>query len=175
VKKSRTVLIVDEEASFRCLLAAALRDRGIEAFEARDAFEAFQKVSNLCNENLPPDLLIIAIQMKVVNGAALLDRLAERGHAFPVVFTSYFMDEALFAGLMRKQCVDFIEKPAPPEEVAARIADTLHKGEEDRLPSRAVFRRKGGDAMIIEWSRPGPKGQERGRIGVPEGGKGRYG
>lgn len=156
--KRKTILIVDEEASFRCLLAAALRDLGFEAFEAQDAFEAFQKVSHLCEEGSSPDLLVVAIQMKMVNGAALLDRLEERGHTFPVVFTSYFMDEALFAGLMRKQCVDFVEKPSPPEEVAARIVGILGKSEGDRLPSRAVFRRKGGDAMIIEWSRPGPKG-----------------
>ena len=158
MEKRKTILIVDEEASFRCLLAAALRDLGFEALEARDAFEAFQKVSNLREEDLVPDLLVVAIQMKVVNGAALLDRFEERGHTFPVVFTSYFMDEALFAGLMRKQCVDFIEKPSPPEDVAARLADIVQKGEGSRLPSRAVFRRKGGDTMIIEWSRPEAKG-----------------
>ena len=158
--EKKLILIVDEETSFRSDLAKAVTDLDCEVLEARDAFEAFQKVSSLNEKGRSPDLLVVAALMNAVNGAELMDRLEERGHFFPVVFTSYFMDEALFAGLMRKQCVDFIEKPAAPAEVAARIAAILQGGEGNRLPSRAVFRRKGGDEMIIEWSRPEPEAEK---------------
>ena len=63
---------------------------------------------------------------------------------------------------MRRQCRDYIEKPANPEEVASRIKLILLNGEADTLPSTAVFRRKGGDAMIIEWCRPGREKKREG-------------
>jgi CheY-like chemotaxis protein len=152
----KRVLIVDEEASFRKPLAEALTDLGCEALEVGDAFEAFKVVSSLAEEGKSVDLLVAAIQLSVVSGVELLDRLEEHGHSPAVVFTSYFMDESLFAGLMRRQCVDFLEQPVPPEEAAARIFEILGRNGKTAPPSRAVFRRKGGDELIIEWNRSKP-------------------
>lgn len=149
----KRVLIVDEEASFREPLAAALADLGYDAQKARDAFEAFTVVASLAEAGQTVDLMVVAVQMSVVSGVELLDRLEEHGHSPAVIFTSYFMDESLFAGLMRRQCVDFLEKPAEAAEAAAGIAAILEGRMTDRSPSRAVFRRKGGDELVIEWNR----------------------
>jgi DNA-binding response OmpR family regulator len=150
----KNVLIVDQEESFRVSLGSALKREGFETDEAGDAFEAFQKISRSGEKGLSYDLLVVSIQMPVVNGVELLDRLEEHSLHFPTLFTTYFMDEDLFAGLLRRQCRDYIEKPATPEEAVARIKAILQNGEAEALPSTAVFRRKGGDAMIIEWRRP---------------------
>ena len=146
------VLIVDEEADFRTDLAAALEGSGFETSEAGDGFEAFEKILRLRERGQTFDLLVAPIRMSVQSGVELVRRLEEHRLDLPTLFTTYFMDEHLFAGLMRSQCRDYIEKPVASAEVAGRVRRILEEGEA-ALPSGAVFSRRGGDGMRIEWFR----------------------
>lgn len=149
----KRVLIVDQEETFRHLLGTALEGEGFEADGAGDAFGAFERISRSQERGHSYDLIVVAVQMPVVSGVELLDRLEEHSLHIPALLTTYFMDEDLFAGLMRSQCRDYIEKPAEAKEVVARIRAILQNGEAGTLPSTAVFRRKGGDSLVIEWRR----------------------
>ena len=151
-KVKNRVLIVDEEAGFCADLAAALKGPGFETSEAGDGFKAFEKILHLRERGQTFDLLVAPIRMSVQGGVELLRRLEEHGLDLPTLFTTYFMDEHLFAGLMRSQCRDYIEKPVAAAEVAERVRRILAEGEK-ALPSGAVFSRRGGDGMKVEWFR----------------------
>ena len=153
------MLIVDEEADFRAGLAVALNKLGFETGEAGDGFEAFEEILRLRERGRTFDLLVAPIRMSVQGGVELLRRLEEHRIDLPTLFTTYFMDEHLFAGLMRSQCRDYIEKPVAAAEVAARVRRILEEGEE-ALPSGAIFSRRGGDGMRVEWFRSDRKKRE---------------
>lgn len=146
------VLIVDEEADFRADLVVALGRSGFETGEAGDGFEAFEKMLRLRERGQTFDLLVVPIRMSVQGGVELLRRLEEHRIEIPTLFTTYFMDEYLFAGLMRSQCRDYIEKPVAADVVAERVRRILKEGEKT-LPSGAIFSRRGGDGMRVEWFR----------------------
>jgi DNA-binding NtrC family response regulator len=150
------VLIVDEETDFRSDLAVALKVSGFETSEADDGFEAFEKILRRRERGETFDLLVAPIRMSVQGGVELLQRLEEYGMDLPTLFTTYFMDEYLFAGLMRSQCRDYIEKPVAAAEVAERVRRIL-EGAGETLPSGAVFSRKGGAGMRVEWFRSDSK------------------
>ena len=155
-KVKNLVLIVDEEADFRADLTAALKSTGFETSEAGDVFEAFEKMLRLRERGQTFDLLVAPIRMSGQGGVELLRRLEEHGMDLPTLFTTYFMDEHLFAGLMRSQCRDYIEKPVAAAEVAERVRRIL-EGTAEALPSGAVFSRRGGAGMRVEWFRSDSK------------------
>ena len=110
------ILVVDDDTDFREGLRAALEMKGYQVEEAGNGKEALEKIVEK-----PPLLVLLDLQMPVMNGRELLQRLrgAPETREIPVVIISGFGFE-WEAELMGAQ--GYIGKPFEPPELEKTIA-----------------------------------------------------
>ncbi|MBI4463072.1 MAG: response regulator [Acidobacteria bacterium] len=121
----RRILIAEDDAASRELLAEILSNLGYEVVEACDGGEALQKI-----EETAPDLILLDIQMPVLDGFAVVRRLREhpRFCSRPVVaVTAYAMqgdrEQTLQAGFN-----GYLSKPVDAAVLRVEIERHLRMG-----------------------------------------------
>jgi two-component system, NtrC family, response regulator HydG len=127
------VLIVDDEAAFRQMLAAAISTAGYEARTARSGEEALEAAGAFA-----PDLVVMDVRMgpRAMTGLEALERFRERYPDVPVVLATAFGDVQTAVAAMKAGALDFLEKPIDLGELRRIVADAL--GAEDAPPERAA-------------------------------------
>jgi len=119
-----TILIVDDEADIVSVLQKRLVDTGYEVMVASDGQEALENINQK-----KPDLILLDIMMPRLDGMGLKQKLNEREELsdIPIIFlTAKTTSEGKLQGL-RLMVDDYITKPFEPEELLARIENTLTK------------------------------------------------
>ena len=113
------ILVVDDDTDFREGLRAALEMKGYQVEEAGNGKEALERI-----EKKPPLLVLLDLQMPVMNGRELLQKLRAVPDTkdVPVVIISGFGFE-WEAELMGAQ--GYVGKPFEPEELERTIAALL--------------------------------------------------
>ena len=113
------ILVVDDDMDFREGLRAALEMKGYQVEEAANGRDALEQI-----EKKPPLLVLLDLQMPVMNGRELLQKLraAPGTKDVPVVIISGFGFE-WEAELMGAQ--GYVGKPFEPEELERTIAALL--------------------------------------------------
>jgi len=119
VRRWPYILVVDDDTDFREGLRAALEMKGYQVEEAGNGKEALEQI-----EKKPPLLVLLDLQMPVMNGRELLQKLraAPDTKDVPVVIISGFGFE-WEAELMGAQ--GYVGKPFEPEELERTIAGLL--------------------------------------------------
>ncbi|MGE0709648.1 MAG: sigma-54-dependent transcriptional regulator [Planctomycetota bacterium] len=104
------VLVVDDDAEMRAMLAAALRRRGYEVTTSRDANNALGELSQRSIDAIVTDL-----RMRGLDGVQLCDRVLANYPGLPVIVMTAFgsMDAAVAA--LRAGAADFLAKPFKPD------------------------------------------------------------
>lgn len=106
--RTRTVLVVDDTADVRELVALQLRALGYDVIEAADGREAVELAHLVC-----PGLILMDLSMPVLDGFEATRRI--RGLAktrdVPVVAVTAFRDEDTRRRALEAGCVDFVGKP----------------------------------------------------------------
>jgi len=112
------VLLVDDSASVRAEMAAALRERGLNVTTAENGLMAISAA--LKSE---PDLLLTDVEMPEMDGWTLL-RMA-RGRKklahVPVVFLTALSDDMSRLQGYRMEVDDYLPKGLSPDEIVARL------------------------------------------------------
>ena len=113
------ILVVDDDADFRSGLRMALEMKGYQVEEAEDGEKALAALAEK-----PPLLVLLDLQMPVMNGREMLQRMRANAELkdVPVVIISGFGFE-WEAELMGAQ--GFVGKPFEPEELQKTIAGLL--------------------------------------------------
>lgn len=119
-----TVLIVDDSATAREMLASILKKMGMNAIEARDGVEAQEKI-----QANPPDIVVMDIIMPRMNGYDLCRWLKKDpiGQKIPVLMCSSKAEEFdRYWGI--KQGADaYITKPFHPAELIQTVKSLLRE------------------------------------------------
>ncbi len=117
-----SILVVDDTATMRDLLATRLRKQGYEVRTASDGPTAIRKAA----EHLP-DLILLDISMPGMNGYEVCRRLQqdERLREIPVIFLSALSDTIDKVKAFSSGGLDYVTKPFEFEEVVVRIATHL--------------------------------------------------
>src|SRR2546425_5549778 len=125
-----TILIADDEKNIRSTLARSLRLEGYATLEAENGADALDLI-----EAGEADLVILDLQMPVLDGLALLEKMAERGLKIPsLVLTAHgSIEKAVRA--VRLGAFDFVEKPPAAERILLAVGNALRIGhlEEENL------------------------------------------
>jgi two-component system phosphate regulon response regulator PhoB len=116
------ILIVDDEAGVRELLGDALRIAGFETATASDGMSALTAI-----RNKKPDLLIIDINMPLMDGFELVERLRSTGDNTPALMLSARADRADVTRGLTLGADDYVTKPFSPRELNARIKAVLRR------------------------------------------------
>lgn len=118
---SHTVLIVDDDAHIRQLLAFAFAKAGLATAEASDGEAALASVAAQA-----PDLVVLDINMPRLNGIEVCRRLRAQGD-LPILFLSSRDDELDRVLGIELGADDYVVKPFSPREVVARVQAILRR------------------------------------------------
>jgi CheY-like chemotaxis protein len=116
------VLVVDDEAGNRDLLARRLQREGYGTVTAEGGREALAKVTQE-----PIDVVLLDVMMPDLDGLAVLEALkADPGtRDIPVIMISALDDLSSIARCIEAGAVDYLPKPFEPVILRARLAATL--------------------------------------------------
>jgi two-component system nitrogen regulation response regulator NtrX len=151
---SDRVLIVDDEANIRRMLAALLREEGMTVVEAPNGNAALLQL-----DDADPDVILLDLLMPPgPDGLDTLVRFRERGRTMPVIMMSgkAQLNDAVRA--VKLGAFQFLEKPLTPESVLVtiRAALELHRARAENRALQAELSRRGtliGDSPPIRQVR----------------------
>jgi CheY-like chemotaxis protein len=116
------VLIADDEASMRALVARAIAMDGHETVTAQDGAEALEI---LVREDGNFDLLLTDIQMPVMDGIALALSAARDFPGLTILLMTGFADQRERASNLNALVHDVITKPFSLADIRTAVADAL--------------------------------------------------
>jgi two-component system nitrogen regulation response regulator NtrX len=138
------ILIVDDEADIRELVAGILKDEGYDARTAGDSDSALTSI-----EARRPSLIILDIwlQGSKLDGLELLDVIRERHPDLPVIIISGHGNIETAVSAIKKGAYDFIEKPFKTDRLVLIVRRAIEayklRRENEELRVRA------GDDMTL--------------------------
>lgn len=126
------ILIVDDEINIRLMLRTVLETEGYLVSEASNGREALEKL-----EDEPCDLVVLDLNMPVLDGMGVLEQVnAWKDARKPrVIVLSAYGSVGAAVKATRLGALDFLEKPASPEEIRKTVADVLKEPEPARAES----------------------------------------
>jgi two-component system, cell cycle response regulator CpdR len=116
------VLIADDEASMRALVARAIAMDGHETVTAQDGAEALEI---LTSEGGAFDLLLTDIQMPIMDGIALALSAARDFPDLTILLMTGFADQRERASNLNAIAHDVITKPFSIADIRTAVADAL--------------------------------------------------
>ena len=146
--KSEDILIVDDEADIRALVAGILEDEGYEAREAGDSDSAFAAVATR-----RPGLILLDIwlQGSRLDGMQMLEQLKHEHPTLPVLIMSGHGNIETAVHAIKLGAYDFIEKPFKADRMILMVRRAIEaarlKRENEELRLRA-----GGEVELIGHS-----------------------
>jgi two-component system OmpR family response regulator len=116
------ILIVDDEVGVRELLTDALGLGGFDTLEAKDGMSALALI-----RKHKPDLLIIDINMPVMDGLELLERVRASKNQVPAIMLTARKDRTDVSRGLRLGADDYVTKPFGLEELLLRVRAILRR------------------------------------------------
>ncbi len=112
------VLIIDDEADIRKVVAGILEDEGLVCRTAEDSKSALASL-----DQAPPDVIILDIWLErsQLDGMAILQHVKRRFAWIPVVMISGHGNIALAVEAIKRGAYDFIEKPFKTDRIVVTV------------------------------------------------------
>jgi len=118
------IMIIDDEAGVRELLADALKLAGFETIAAADAM-----VAQTMLRTIKPDLLIVDINMPLMDGFEFIERIRGNGDNTPALMLSARGDRADITRGLTLGADDYVTKPFGLEELVLRVRAILRRSQ----------------------------------------------
>ena len=125
----RRVLVVDDEASVREVLAQYLLLEGYQALTAADGAEALRLAADQ-----PPDLVVLDLMLPGVDGLEVCRRL-RASSAVPILMLTARSDELDKIAGFATGADDYVTKPFSPREVVMRVQAIMRRLEATTAPA----------------------------------------
>ena len=116
------ILIIDDEAGVRELLADALKLAGFETLTAADAM-----IAQTLLRTVKPDLLVVDINMPLMDGFEFIERIRGNGDQTPALMLSARGERADITRGLTLGADDYVTKPFGLEELVLRIRAILRR------------------------------------------------
>ncbi len=173
--KGKRILLVEDEEEMRSTLRLILEFAGFKVYAVSNGQEALDLL--LPENKEAHELLISDIIMPEMSGLELIDRITEAELRIPMMAISGYADKSTVVELMRKGCVNFIDKPPTAEKVVEAVSlvfDKVQQQEQDRerreeqlrlenerlLALVATYRKQVGKVLPRDAAIPGADGTE---------------
>ncbi len=142
IESRPSVLLVDDDATFRGRLARAFSDRGYEVREAKDV-QAAVSLANLES----PEHAVVDLKMPGESGLVLVRELHKIDPATKIVVLTGYGSIATALEAIRLGAVHYLQKPADVEEIEAGF----RRGEQKDLPLDAELAVAVPSLARVEW------------------------
>jgi two-component system OmpR family response regulator len=121
---AQLIMIIDDEAGVRELLADALKLAGFETVTAADAM-----IAQTLLRTIKPDLLIVDINMPLMDGFEFIERIRGNGDNTPALMLSARGDRADITRGLTLGADDYVTKPFGLEELVLRVRAILRRSQ----------------------------------------------
>jgi putative nucleotidyltransferase with HDIG domain len=119
-RKAARILVVDDEAHVRSMIAATLERQGYDVLLASGGREAIDALDSSSFE-----LILTDIVMQEGNGLALLERIHAQNPNLPVIMVTAIHDISVAIDSMRRGAYDYLLKPFEREHLVATVQRAL--------------------------------------------------
>lgn len=132
----KRILVVEDEASIRDMVAFALRKADMQPIHAADASAALAAVADT-----PPDLILLDWMLPGMSGLELARRLRrdERSAEVPIIMLTARGEESERVRGLATGADDYIVKPFSVPELLARVAALLRRAAPERIASVLAY------------------------------------
>ena len=141
-RRTGGVLVVDDEAGIRDVVAMTLEMEGIPCTVAADGMQAL----HLINE-VDPDVIVLDVMMPGVSGMEVLEKVREKSNVPVLLLTALNSEDNVVLGL-RKGADDYVVKPFSGPELVARVEALLRRSRNNTPSDELRF-----DNLIIDMPR----------------------
>jgi two-component system cell cycle sensor histidine kinase/response regulator CckA len=117
-----TILVADDEEGVRSLVATILQDAGYTVELAVDGAEAVERLRELGDR---VRLILLDLTMPILGGAEAAAELRRIRPGIPIVAMSGYGDIEVMQRFSDVGVDDFVPKPFTPDQLAAKVRDTL--------------------------------------------------
>jgi len=129
------ILVVDDDASQRSLLASFLSGQGFTVTVAGSGEEALALLAKT-----PFDLLVSDVRMPGLTGLDTLRKLRQDHNPIPVLLVTAYADVRDAVGAIRDGAANYLEKPIDLDELLESVYHSLGGWKEMRVPSADELR-----------------------------------
>lgn len=129
--KSRTALLIDDEAYFRRFVGQSLKKALVgRVVEARDGHEGVK----LFQEHRP-DLVFLDISMPHMDGVRTLTELRRLSPTVPIIMLTSVSEEKVVEACVKEGATFFIRKDVPAQQLGPALQAALAEYLEPKEPS----------------------------------------
>jgi CheY-like chemotaxis protein len=122
---AETILVVEDEARVRKLVAGVLTSRGYKVLEAMRGEEAIRLLQ--AHEG-PVDMALVDVVMPEMSGSDLVRQIEPLHPGMRVLYISGYTDEAIVHHGIPSSGAAFLQKPFLPETLARKVREVLDAG-----------------------------------------------
>ncbi len=120
------LLVTDDDAAFRSVMAEALMARGFRVSQACDGQEAIELIeATVEDESRRVHLALVDVHMPRVDGLAVIRHLRNVPESPACVLMSALLDEKIEAEAVRMQAYRVLPKPVRVPQIRQVVADAL--------------------------------------------------
>ena len=119
---AKTILIVDDSASLRQVVAIALRGGGYDVIEACDGLDGLSKLNGQ-----KIHLIISDVNMPNMDGITFVKNYRANGGKSPIVMVTTEAEKTRVIEAIQAGVNNYVVKPFTPESLAQRIHETLSR------------------------------------------------
>lgn len=117
-----TILLVEDEASVRCVTREVLESEGYRVVEAEDAIDGI-RVYEMARGKI--DLILTDVVMPGMNGRDMARKLTERHSGLKIMFMSGYTDNPVLREAFSDRNTIFLQKPFTVQTLCGKIRDML--------------------------------------------------
>jgi two-component system, NtrC family, response regulator AtoC len=117
--RSKRILVCDDDAGVRDMLANLLDDEGYEVIQAATGQQALDELTK--HEEDRPALALLDIRMPDLDGIAVLQHMLEQGVDVPVILMTGFSTASKTIKAMQMGAADYLTKPFDLDEVTLTL------------------------------------------------------
>lgn len=133
VKQPKTIIIAEDEETLCTTLVFLLKKNGYNVIYFTDGFSAYRKIKEMVENHTSPDLVITDLQMPGLKGLELIDYIGSLAFHLPILVITGYGDKETVVSLLRKGCMDYIDKPFDDKTFLSSIENIFKKEEKRNL------------------------------------------
>ncbi len=121
---TETILLVEDDADSRKVTKIILENAGYHVIEAADGQEAIEKFLQY-NDSI--DFLLLDVVIPIKSGKEVCDEIKQIRPDIKALFVSGYTADIISSKGLLREGLEFITKPAPPQELLKKIREILGK------------------------------------------------